>query len=476
MYSYKIKLMFRWAWERILPYREIMIRQSSGGIIHIKLSPLKQFCIAVFLIAGLSWTGFVTYTYTNYGDIIKQNRQELAETNEKHKKLIAEVSAYYDQLNIISEKIDKNIDVSKKDIDLLQDEIIVTETSPKIADKKGFLINVLKNTFSNMSSNSENIQVSAKGINAEEKERLRGDVVWLGRKLNALSSGKTGAVQNDDETSADVALSKAELQRDLALSEARNLRNKVNEMESLISEMQKTQVVVFDKVAGLADDGISALERKLSGVKDALNNVGLGFETLLARVDIEYGHEVASGGPFIPVALSTPITPDLKSEVLNVSLNNLVGGIGKWNNLTKLEERLPIGKPVDRVRMTSRFGIRQDPFTGQRASHEGLDFGGIRGEPIYSTAPGKVVYAGLAGSFGYMVEIDHGLGMRTRYAHLGGMSVKRGEKVEAGQKIAIMGNSGRSTGVHLHYEVRIKGKPLDPLKFVRINRDVSKKY
>ncbi len=124
------------------------------------------------------------------------------------------------------------------------------------------------------------------------------------------------------------------------------------------------------------------------------------------------------------------------------------------------------GRPVSKGWLSSYYGIRKDPFSGLPAMHKGLDFAGKEDEPITATGAGIVVWAGRYYGYGELVEIDHGDGLVTRYGHNKQLNVKIGDVVTKGQNIALMGNTGRSTGAHVHYEVLRKGKQLDPLPFV----------
>ena len=123
-------------------------------------------------------------------------------------------------------------------------------------------------------------------------------------------------------------------------------------------------------------------------------------------------------------------------------------------------------RPCRKSRMSSRFGYRKDPFTGRRSFHNGLDFVPGYGAAVNASMPGTVTHAGQMGGYGKLVVIDHGNGFSTRYGHLSRISVKKGRRVGQEQRIGYVGNTGRSTGAHLHFEVREKGKPLDPMKFV----------
>ena len=132
-----------------------------------------------------------------------------------------------------------------------------------------------------------------------------------------------------------------------------------------------------------------------------------------------------------------------------------------------LKETLPSIYPVNVPYRSSSYGWRQDPFRGVRAFHSGLDFSAAHGEPIFATAGGIVVEASLGRNYGKFITIKHGDGLETRYAHASKLFVKKGDLVNKKDIIALVGNTGRSTGPHLHYEIRLKGRPLDPTNYIR---------
>lgn len=131
-----------------------------------------------------------------------------------------------------------------------------------------------------------------------------------------------------------------------------------------------------------------------------------------------------------------------------------------------VEASLPSLSPVDYPYLSSSFGWRRNPVTGRHAMHEGLDFAAPKGAPIYAASGGVVTQAGVRRGYGKMVEVTHGNGLTTRYAHASAIKVKEGDLVEKGQVIALVGSSGRSTGAHLHFEVRMAEHPLDPTLFL----------
>ena len=136
-------------------------------------------------------------------------------------------------------------------------------------------------------------------------------------------------------------------------------------------------------------------------------------------------------------------------------------------------EKLPFSMPVrSAFRYTSGYGSRNDPINGGNRMHEGTDFAAGVGTPIYATADGVVSHAGWSGGYGRLIKIQHEFGYETRYAHLSEIRVSVGQRISRGDRIGDMGNSGRSTGSHLHYEVRQSGRSTNPMTFIRAARDV----
>ena len=140
----------------------------------------------------------------------------------------------------------------------------------------------------------------------------------------------------------------------------------------------------------------------------------------------------------------------------------------KLDNLASSAIAIPSDKPVKTAAFTSGYGVRSDPFRGGHAMHAGIDLAGPYGTPIYATADGTVERAGWnSGGYGNLIEVDHGRGIETRYGHLSRILIRAGALVKRGQLIGYMGSTGRSTGSHLHYEVRIDGKPVNPIPFMK---------
>jgi murein DD-endopeptidase MepM/ murein hydrolase activator NlpD len=174
------------------------------------------------------------------------------------------------------------------------------------------------------------------------------------------------------------------------------------------------------------------------------------------------------GGPLIeakdPSALAAILDVD---EDFAGRIQSAAQDLNAMRSLASAAQSLPFQKPVAQPVKSSGYGVRFDPFTGRPAFHAGQDFAGGYMTPIYATAPGVVSFTGVRSGYGNTVEIDHGRGFKTRYAHLQGISVAPGQKVGLGQRVGAMGSTGRSTGVHLHYEVWQNGRVQDPTRFLR---------
>nr|WP_205925869.1 peptidoglycan DD-metalloendopeptidase family protein [Rhizobium sp. P38BS-XIX] len=189
-------------------------------------------------------------------------------------------------------------------------------------------------------------------------------------------------------------------------------------------------------------------------IQSIMHNVGVKVPDAVASTEDEDG---GVGGPYV-----APENVDQFEQ----SMADLDTALTRLETVRGAAESLPFRNPAPGKLITSPFGNRKDPFFGTLALHTGTDFHFSPGEKIKATAPGKVVSAGWTGGYGNMVEIDHGDGISTRYGHMEQVLVKAGDKIGMGDVIGLAGSTGRSTGTHLHYEVRENGHPVDPMYFI----------
>lgn len=189
-------------------------------------------------------------------------------------------------------------------------------------------------------------------------------------------------------------------------------------------------------------------------------------EQALSTLGIRPRSGEAQGGPFIP-AERLPVPTPRDPAFLRLS-----AALERMESLEQLLVAVPSTLPASGMELSSGFGFRRDPFTGAGAMHAGLDFKGPHGSPIRAAAAGRVSFAGVKAGYGYVIEIDHGHGIMTRYAHLSGFTTRVGESVTPGEQIGRMGSTGRSTGTHLHFEVRVGGTAVNPRRFLEANPHV----
>ena len=205
-----------------------------------------------------------------------------------------------------------------------------------------------------------------------------------------------------------------------------------------------------------------------AGVVEAgLAMTGLDVDTLIEALR-KAADEAGRGGPMLPIVPAHLTDDEVWGEAAH-----LIETLGRAADLNVLTYRLPIAVPLrGEYRRSSGFGYRRDPFTGRAARHDGVDLSVPRGTDVLATAPGTVVFIGRRGAYGEMVEIDHGFGLSTRYAHLQTILVEQGQTIRQGDVVGLSGNTGRSTGPHLHYEVRFDDRPMNPLNFITAGEHV----
>jgi len=227
--------------------------------------------------------------------------------------------------------------------------------------------------------------------------------------------------------------------------------------DRIAADVVKPLTKVEDRQLAQADAAQTLLDRRYAQTTATLRKLGLRADRI-AR----HRRDDAMGGPLIAAA-SAEAAADLKADAQFRTL------FQTWKKLDTLQQgviAIPSVQPVQHLQFTSNFGIRSDPFRGTAAMHAGVDIPGPVGTPIYATADGIVDHAARQGGYGNMVEINHGKGIATRYGHLSKILVADGTRVTRGQLIALMGSTGRSTGPHLHYEVRIDGHAVNPIPFL----------
>ena len=221
-----------------------------------------------------------------------------------------------------------------------------------------------------------------------------------------------------------------------------------------LAQVEARQLAFAERLTRLAD-------RKSAAAEAALRKLGLNPKRMLATLD----DRSAMGGPLIELLPFGKKSFDPRFRRLGLSL-------ARMDALQRGMQGIPQVVPAAGTHISSGFGFRSDPFSGSPAFHAGLDFKGPVGAPIYAAARGRIAFVGRRPGYGNCVEIDHGNGIRTRYAHMSTFRARVGEPVMAGQVIGAVGSTGRSTGPHLHFEVRLHDQPVNPRPFLEVAPNV----
>jgi murein DD-endopeptidase MepM/ murein hydrolase activator NlpD len=288
-------------------------------------------------------------------------------------------------------------------------------------------------------------------------------------EAKAARTEQAGAAPTEAERAQDVATTLALMANALTETakdrDAESARVTAEEAKTAAVALQKQQLesrnaIIFGKLE-------DALTISVEPLNKMFTSVGLNPDDLIATVRSGYSGQ---GGPLAPISFSSM---GLSNSPDEPRINAILQDLDTLNLYRIAAFKVPLGVPLQsRFRLTSGFGGRNDPINGSARMHEGQDLAGDYGTSIFATADGTVTFAGWEGGYGRLIKIRHIFGIETRYGHLSQIDVKVGQKISRGEKIGDMGNSGRSTGTHLHYEVRLSGKPVNPMTFIKAARDV----
>jgi len=257
-----------------------------------------------------------------------------------------------------------------------------------------------------------------------------------------------------------------------SLAEADAPAERVNMTRDLLGTVRQVQ-----------DDQLDLIQRLIGQTEQEIAR----HEALILMTDMDVDHlltlsgfETGVGGPLELVVASGPrdhhlgAAPVPDTGQLAEEVDILESRLQRMEALSDLMTCMPLVSPIDNFQLTSEYGPRRDPINGQNAFHHGIDIGGWSGIPVHATAGGVVTRAERNGGYGYMVVVDHGCGISTVYAHLRRIEVSVGDEISHRDVVGTLGSTGRSTGPHVHYEVRIDGDQVDPLPFIEAGRHVHK--
>ncbi|WP_075289156.1 M23 family metallopeptidase [Pararhizobium arenae] len=428
--------------------KHILILAKGDKVRHVTFQPWMA-ALSVSLISALSIGYLAATSYLVLrDDLIGGTMARQARMQHEYEDRIAALRAQVDRVTsrqlldqqIVEEKVEK----------LLEQQLALTSRHGKL----GSLLDRAEDAGVSASED----QGTAPAINAYEK---RADAAGS-RGLAAIE--RLMGIAKDDQPSTTVPVPAAlayapTAARESTSDRADRLFSRVTLSLKDIERAQRMRVENLTEQTDQAADEIAAI---LSRTGIRMTDPAPSPETAASLPDEP---QLDIGGPYV--------APETAAD-FDASLVALDGALGRLEEMRSQVKKLPFDNPSPASDITSRFGNRLDPFLGRLALHAGIDFRAAIGTRISATAPGTVISAGRNGGYGNMVEIDHGNGVTTRYAHLSSILVNVGDHVKAGEAIAKTGNTGRSTGPHLHYEVRLNGEAVDPMRFLMAGLKLEK--
>lgn len=431
---------------RLLPEQRIYIKTGETQTRYFRVSTSAQATIGatVFLLAG--WT--VVSSSALLLGIVSADTEE--------KQALAVKQAYEERIAVLREERDQRAQEAAS----IQERFQVALGEISEQQRRYFELEETRQELATLVDlTRDKLQTAIQTRDTAEHEAQA-----LLDELNMVTSSLSSKSGNAQELAGTLKALSAALSKTIRERDTNSTR--LVEMQEKVAALEFRERVNADKQERIFSQLETAVAATLDPLEKLLATTGMDVEYLIDKVQEQYSGE---GGPFIPAAL--PIRAD--NDPLYERYAELTRNFDRAHLMQIAAFQLPFAVPVDRtVRFTSGFGTRRDPFNGRARSHNGQDLAGPKGTPILATGDGKVSYAGRQNGFGNVVKIRHSFGYETIYAHLNSIRVKVGETVSRGDVLGGMGNTGRSTGTHLHYEIRIGGKPTNPMPYMKAARNV----
>ena len=431
---------WRERFHRLYPEREVIFR-SRGKVRYVAMSARVQAALTAVALAGLTWVVVASVGLFLERDVIAARNAEIAELQTQYAVMAEDLEATRQEFEA------KTLEFEVKHRHL------VAAVAQKEALEEGL---------------GDALRERDEALG--ERDEAREEGATLARRLGRLESDLRSAANATANSATSLAYARASLDatsgdRDRALDARARIEDRSDLLETRLSELRDSQVELLARIYERAESNIAALETTLA-------LTGLDVQGLIQESQTD---RVGMGGPLAGFDARSPTVAPEFGQGYETAVARLEGHLERWEDLKYVLRRVPLAAPTDSYYISSGFGKRRDPLTKRWAMHYGTDFSSTFQTPVLSTAAGTVTYSGRNGPYGLMVEIDHGLGLKTRYGHLHKSLVRTGDVVGFRHEIGRMGSTGRSTGSHVHYEIVLAGVPQDAENFLKAGRHVFKK-
>ena len=407
---------FRAIWryiEKLFPERDCTVMDTTTGNVHnyqqSSFWRFTKFCATITMCIWATWS---TYVYVYHRPLLQKRTQQLEQVRNTHNRQMTDLKTYLKKYN----DLNRNLNIA--------DDKILKADKNKLSDQdKEDLLNT--------------------------KSKILGELDFLHTRISEM-------MDNEDYLPEFDKISEMSLAFELVRNENTLIREQNSKMLESASVIADADNKIVEIVSKMASENISELREHIKRINSSIIKLGLNESKLIEQAN-KYSNQII-GRSYNSLNLD---------KNTDARYKKIAQQLEQWHGLKRLTKILPLGAPVAKKTVTSPFGKRKDPFTGKIKQHKGIDFAGKIGTELYAVAPGRVISAGERAGYGTTVEVDHGLGFTTLYAHLSKVMVSRGDWVRPGTVIGLGGSSGRSTGPHLHYEIRYKGTPFNPTNFVK---------
>ncbi|MEX0970869.1 MAG: DUF5930 domain-containing protein [Paracoccaceae bacterium] len=426
---------------RHLPAMTVTFSDVHGVRQH-RFSPLGRLILGGVILSAVAWTTIATTTFLLNGYDESAPISEAQALRTAYEARLAELMAERDDLRAqLSARASR---LTEAEDSLLRQQQEIMSLSAAVSEQ-GQRVSVLRNQLGGLQT--------ARDM-ADSEARV------LSQKLAVLQLVLNEGLDGDAEVSSTIdtiatALAETAARRDEYAAEAVELTNRISQIE-LEQELSRQRQ---DRMLSQLEN---AIQLTLVPLENVLKRIGLDVDQLLESVQRNYSGTGGLSSEFVSAA------PDgTGSDPVAQRISVILDQLDRVAMLNIAVSRTPLGMPVlGSYRHTSSFGMR-----GGRM-HKGTDLAGATGTAIVAAADGVVFFAGRQSGFGNLVKVRHDFGYVTYYAHLNSISVTRGQRVARGERLGGMGTTGRSTGVHLHYEIHLNGEAIDPMTYIRVGRDV----
>ena len=437
---------FNGALERYLPEQRLFLK-SDQGMRYVRLRPATQAIMLTGSSLFVGWTVIVTAIFL-IDSISAGGVREQAER--------AQV-AYEQRLNAMSDERDsraseaqasqERFSVAMGEVSAMQSRLLNSEERRRELETA---VEVIQTTLRRVMTERDDAREQTAALLAEI-EAESGSV--------QTAAGRQRELERTLEYLT-MALSRAADQRDDAFEIAESAEEEIDELEFTQALADERNERIFAQLEDAVEMSMSPLDRMFSAA-------GLSTDDLVNQMRASYDGQ---GGPLMPITMSTR---GEEPDPASMRANEVLAQLDILNLQRMAAERMPFSRPVfASYRLSSPFGYRRDPFNGGSRLHSGVDMAAPTGTPIHANGDGVVSFAGRQSGYGLIIVIDHAFGFETRYAHLSRIRVTEGQRVSRGDRIGDMGSTGRSTGPHLHYEVRTGDTPRNPMNYITAGRDV----